>query len=273
MKIELIHRRPRSPVRMRYILGAFEKVSAPCLGVQRAKRIKIFFEDGDRDSELQCPGDRIGNFRIGSERQRRMNVNQASNSFGELRVFLEAFRCSPGIFDVIAQQRAAAIELEIKVSRFRAGLGKEFDATVFPNLALISGVGRANETVFDVEYSVNAARVVEQTDRGFWMVIAAFRPEVGNLGDIRACPNWVIPRDRFENCASSLMDCVCFFVVQYCALPGTKFARCFSISRWMSVMASGRFVATLNFSPGSEPSSNRSGGLCDSNFSGLPGSA
>jgi hypothetical protein len=133
MKIELIHRRPRGPMRMRHFLRAFEKIPAPHLAGNMSQLSGKRLKQAKRDKELQRPNRRLRNLLFYNPRKRCPNLNQSANL---PRDFCKRFKtgCSPfRVNNVRTQKSPAAIEFKIEVAAIRFWLHEKFDTTVLPH--------------------------------------------------------------------------------------------------------------------------------------------
>src|SRR5688572_15472965 len=111
VEVEFVHGRPGGPVRMRVILSAFEKVSAPDLAGHFAERADEFLQHGEWDGELQSPRQWFGDFGFDDARQGATHADGERRFRRNASELLETVRGARGISDVIAQERAATVEL------------------------------------------------------------------------------------------------------------------------------------------------------------------
>ena len=102
-----------------------------------------------------------------------------------------------GVFDVVEQKGAAAVEFEIEIAFVGFGLHEEFDATVAADGVLIIRVDAADVAVFDAEKYVQFALAINDLRLRARAMIAAFRTKMFDLKGFNGRPNWIVPA-RFE---------------------------------------------------------------------------
>ena len=141
----------------------------------------------------QRPDHRLRDLRLDALRQGGPGLDRLPDVGRHFDELLEPIRRPLGIGDVAAEERAAAVELEIEVAAIRLRLRKELHATVLPDFLVVLRSQAAHVAVLDAEDAVDSAGVVEQPGGGAGVVVAALRPEVLNLQGLGLLPNGVWP--------------------------------------------------------------------------------
>src|ERR1051326_1356165 len=137
----------------------------------------MLLKDAPWNHELERPRHRFSNFRIEPAGQRRMDLNPASCLPRQLHIVLKATRRSLRISDVGAEKRLAAIELEIKITLSRFGLGEKLNATVLPHFVLIILPHASHISILPSKNPVQTFFVIQQPGPGLRSMLAAFRPK------------------------------------------------------------------------------------------------
>ena len=144
-----------------------------------------------KKASVQTTGSVISGSMRGGREERAWMVPDAGRHFDKL---LEPVGRPLGVGDVAAEERAAAVELEVEVAPVRLGLREELDATVLPDRVEVLRSQAAHVAVLDAEEAVNAVGVIEQPGGGAGAVVAAFGTEVLDLQGVRLLPEGVLPR-------------------------------------------------------------------------------
>ena len=150
-------------------------------------------EEGEGDKALQRPDHRLRDLRLGARRQGGPGLYHSPEVGCHFDELLEPIRRPLGIGDVAAEERGAAVELEIEVAAVRLRLREELHATVLPDGIVVSRSEAAHVAVLNAEDAVNPAGVIEQPGGGAGVVVAALGPEVFNLQRLGLLPDRVWP--------------------------------------------------------------------------------
>src|SRR5690349_20031219 len=100
MKIQLIHGRPRGPMRMRIRFGAFVEIRPPNLAPEFSDCADILFQKPQWNEKLQRPGKRRGGLGLDLRKQGRSNLHPCGVGRRTRRELLEAVRRALRIEDV-----------------------------------------------------------------------------------------------------------------------------------------------------------------------------
>src|ERR1017187_3012942 len=95
-------------------------------------------EEGEGDKALQRPDHRLRDLRLGARRQGGPGLYHSPEVGCHFDELLEPIRRPLGIGDVAAEERGAAVELEIEVAAVRLRLREELHATVLPDGIVVS---------------------------------------------------------------------------------------------------------------------------------------
>lgn len=214
VKIKFIHWRPRSPVRMRNLFGAFEKVPAPHLSVDVSELARERFKEAKWDEELQGPNCRLRHLFFNNGWQRSARLNLPPNfpwKFGKL---LETARPAFRIDDVIAQKRATTIEFKIEITTIGFRLRKKLDATVFPYFVEIIRPDAPNVAILHLKNSVDSFVGIQQLCERPRPVVAALRAKVRHFKRWRWRPNGIFPSDAERQIGKRLLNGILAWLIQ-----------------------------------------------------------
>lgn len=122
-----------------------------------------------------------------------MNLDLPRHVPRHTRELFETIRRSGRINDVVAEERAAAVELEIEITAIRSGLREKLHATVLPDFTAVFRPHAADEAIVNLEKSVNPMLIVEHPREGLRAMAAAFRSEMSEGERLRRSPDRVVP--------------------------------------------------------------------------------
>jgi len=121
------------------------------------------------------PDDGLWHFRIDQFCQTGKTPDLPVISGRERLKFLQDTVYSCRVGHIGSQQRAAAVELKIKVASVNYGLHKKLHTAVFPDLALKQGMNRAHILIFHTKDAINICVIIQQFTKSPGVVRASFR--------------------------------------------------------------------------------------------------
>lgn len=134
MKIKLIHRRPRSPMRMRHLLSTLEKIPPPHMSGNVSQLPRKRLKQAKWNEELQRPNRRLRNFVLNYSGKRTADLNLSRNLPWHFCKRFESSRSPFRIDNVRTQKGPSTIEFKIEVTAIRFWLREKLDATILPHL-------------------------------------------------------------------------------------------------------------------------------------------
>ena len=147
MEVELDDGRPGTPVRMRGAVAAFVEVGAPALTRQVAQRPHVPVNERQRDAKLDGPIGGANLFRLDDGGQGSAPEHLRAILRGCLGVGDETVAQALMVGDVVDEQRAAAVELEVHVAAIGVGLDEELDGAVGADRVVVLRVDAAHVVV------------------------------------------------------------------------------------------------------------------------------
>jgi hypothetical protein len=146
---------------------------------------------GNGNAELKGPRKWLLYLRINFWRQRRFDPDAPADFLWNAPILLKTILRALRIDDIAAKKGSAAVKLKIEIPGILPWLGKEFDTTILPDLALISGPSTSYKPIFHLKNPVDGIAIVQQTKISSRPMLTALRPKPRDLCHIGPVPHGI----------------------------------------------------------------------------------